>query len=172
MPGMSSSLRTAIAKRVAPAELKKLKALELENADLKGQLKQEPRELLHTVEAAFSEAAIIAKLSKNEIRDILLALVPDPNGTVGRSGPLLIKTPFESEAELREEMQKLVDQLTEANKRIEDLTGRCAYLESSSTAGFVERLTGRLSKAEATISAQNAELETLRVQIMELRHEG
>jgi hypothetical protein len=55
----------------------------------------------------------LAKLSPEDLRGLLLQLLPDP--VSGRPGPVQILTPFESESEVRKELARAVDELNQSH---------------------------------------------------------
>jgi hypothetical protein len=71
----------------------------------------------------------LGRMSAGELRSLLLNLVPDP--VSGRSGPVQLLSPFESEKEVKTEMARVVHQLTESHQRVFDLSQRLAVFESS-----------------------------------------
>ena len=101
---------------------------------------------------ALNESGTLGKMSAEELRSLLLQLVPSPLS--GRPGPVQIMTPFETEQEVRSEMRRLQKELTESHQRVFDLSERLAVFESSEKGQMVkelERLRPRVTALEIPI---------------------
>ena len=112
-------------------------------------------------------ASAIARLTPEDMRGLLLQLLPDP--VSGRPGPVRIMSPFEAETELREEMQRMVDQLGEAHKRNEEMAGRLAEWEQSTTISFVQRMRRDLEEARTQRDFLQREVDALKLEIEHLK---
>jgi hypothetical protein len=91
----------------------------------------------------------LAKLSPEDLRGLLLQLLPDP--VSGRPGPVQIMTPFETEEIVRKEMFRLNEALTDALKLVSDTADRLAVFEMSEKGKLVielERLRPRVAALE------------------------
>ena len=96
------------------------------------------------------------RLDKEQLRDLLLQLMPDP--VAGRPGPVQILSPFESEQQMKVEMRNMEKALQWQVDECERLGLRIAELEA-------ELLTVKPmldSQREARIATLEAELQKLK----------